>query len=305
MKTTRNEFLTRIVRLGVGVLASLIMAGSAPAAAPQFAGGTPGGIIPMSPFASLGVYAAQHPEVVDEAARLGLKGADTVADGADAIQDSPLYIPVDGGMGIIDNLSDGIKEALEKGENIGDLLDKHKDSIKGASDKIKVISLILKGLKVAHLSGHVIEAYHSGDRERFAEALNDAVKEGLKMGGDAVGSWGGALAGAEAGAVVGVWFGGAGAIPGAIIGGAVGGWLGGKAGEAGAEWINDNFVKDSTRSLADWAFDKKHGTLREPMLPPPISGGSSGTFGSGGGSSGTFGGAGSSSQAPPKLKAFR
>jgi len=287
------------------MLTGLLIAGTLPAATPPFAGGTPGGIIPMSPFASLGVYVAQHPEVVDEAGRLGLKGADTVADGAEAIQDSPLYIPVDGGMGIIDNLSDGIKEALEKGKDIGDLLDKHKDSIKGASDKIKVISRILKGLKVAHLTGHVIEAYQSGDRERFAEALNDAVKEGLKMGGEAAGSWGGTLAGAKVGALVGVWFGGAGAIPGAIIGGAVGGWLGGKAGEAGAEWINDNFVKDSTRSLADWAFDQKHGTLREPMLPPPISGGSSGTFGSGGGSSGTFGGAGSSSQAPPKLNAFR
>lgn len=301
--------LTRLIqRFALAIAAGgLLLAGAASvaSAAPQPVGGLPNGMMINAPFVSLGVCVAQHPEVLAQAGKLGLKGADKVADGIDAIQDSPYYIPVDAGMGIIDNLSDGIKEALEKGKDIGDLLDKHKDSIKGASDKIKVISRILKGLKVAHLTGHVIEAYQSGDRERFAEALNDAVKEGLKMGGEAAGSWGGTLAGAKVGALVGVWFGGAGAIPGAIIGGAVGGWLGGKAGEAGAEWINDNFVKDSTRSLADWAFEKGHGTLREPMLPPPLSGGSSGTFGSGGGSSGTFGGAGSSSKAPPTLKAFR
>ncbi|MDX9867896.1 MAG: hypothetical protein RBT78_08215 [Kiritimatiellia bacterium] len=298
--------LTRLIqRFALAIAAGgLLLAGAASvaSAAPQPVGGLPNGMMINAPFVSLGVCVAQHPEVLAQAGKLGLKGADKVADGIDAIQDSPYYIPVDAGMGITQNLSEEIEKALEKGQDIGELLDKHKDSIKSAGDKIKVITLVLKGLKVAHLTGHVIEAYQSGDRERFAEALNNAVKEGLKMGGDAAGSWAGGALGAKAGAAIGVWFGGVGAIPGAIIGGAVGSWLGGKAGEAGAEWINDNFVKDSTRNLADWAFDKKYGP---PLLPPPLSGGSSGTFGSGGGSSGKFGGSGSSSQAPPKLKAFR
>ena len=305
MKATLPRLTQRFaLALTAGVL---LLAGTASvaSAAPQSVGGLPNGMMINAPFVSLGVCVAQHPEVLAEAGKLGLKGADTLADGAEAIQDSNLYIPVDAGMGITQNLSEEIAKALEEGKDIGELLDKHKDSIKGAGDKLKVISLILKGLKVAHLTGHVIESYQSGDLERFAEALNNAVKEGLKMGGDAAGSWAGGALGAKAGAAIGAWFGGVGAIPGAIIGGAVGSWIGGKTGEAGAGWINDNFVKDSTRNLADWAFDQKHGTLREPMLPPPISGGSSGTFGSGGGSSGTFGGAGPSSQAPPKLNAFR
>lgn len=302
MKTSLNKLLTRILRFGVGALAGLVIVGTAPANATMpLVGGSPGGMIQQSPFVNLGAYVAQHPEVVTEAGKLGLKGADAVADGVGAIQDSSLYFPVDAGMGLTEKLSDEIQTALKEGKNIGDLLDKHKDKFKSASDKIKVISLVLKGLKVAHLSGHVIETLYNGDRDKFNEALNNAVKEGLKMGGDAAGTWAGAALGAKGGALIGAWFGGVGAIPGAIIGGAVGGWLGGKGGEAAGEWINDNVVKDSTKSLGNWVFDSIHGKPPGPLLPPPLPGGSGGAFG--GSSGGT--GSGTSSQAPPKLKAFR
>jgi len=297
MKTTLARLIRRFV---FAILAAGFLptgAASVAAAAPQTVSGFPSGKIRMAdaPFVSLGPSVMQHPDVLVEAGKLGLKGADKALDGLDAVQESPYYLPVDAGMGITKNLSEEIAKALEKGKDIGELLDKHKDSIKGASDKIKVISLVLKSLKVAHLTGHVIETYHSGDRKLFTEALNNAVKEGLKMGGDAAGSWAGGALGAEAGAAIGAWFGGVGAVPGAIIGGAVGSWVGGKAGEKGAEWVSDTFFKESIKNLADWAFDKKQGTEQKPMLPPPISGGSGGSFG----------GAGSSSQAPPKLNAFR
>lgn len=297
-----NSVLTRIIRFGVGMLAGLLIAGTAPATAAPLAGIPSGGMMQQSPFVNLGVYVSQHPEVVAEAGKLGLKGADAIADGVDAIQDSNLYIPVDAGMGITQNLSEEIEKALKEGKNIGDLLDKYKDKLKSAGDKIKVITLVLKGLKVTHLSGHVIETLYNGDRDKFDEALNNAVKEGLKMGGDAAGSWAGAALGAKGGAAIGAWFGGVGAIPGAIIGGAVGGWLGGKGGEKAGEWINDNVVKKSTQSLGNWVFDSIHGKPPGPLLPPPISGGSSGKFGSSGG---TGSGSGPSSQTPPKLKAFR
>jgi hypothetical protein len=297
MKTSLAHLIQRFVFaiLAVGLLPT--GAASVAAATPQAAGGFPSGKIKMAdaPFVSLGPSLMQHSDVLAEAGKLGLKGADKVLDGLDAVQDSPYYLPADAGMSITKDLGEAITKALAEGKDIGELLNKHKDTLKGAGDKIKVITIVLKSLKVAHFTGHVIETYNSGDRKLFTEALHNAVKEGLKMGGEFTGSWAGGALGAKAGAAIGVWFGGVGAVPGAIIGGAVGSWVGGKTVETGAGWVTDTFFKDSIKDLADWAFDKKHGPEKKPKLPSPLPESSSGTPG----------GADSSSQAPPKLKPFR
>ena len=274
--------------------AALALAGLGLAAGPAAAGqpgsdirsavtsvyGTPGGGltgVPRVPnFLDLADYVAQNPEVVEKAAKLGLKGADKVADGLESIQDSKLYIPVDAVMGVIDKLGEGIEEALKRGEDIGEILDKYKDKIKGAGDKIRILSTALKVIKAVHLSGHAIKDLYDGNRWRFGKDLNEIIKETWKFGGDAAGSAGGAAAGAALGGAIGVWFGGVGAVPGAIIGGALGGYLGGKGGEALGEAAHDRWTKKWGRGISGWWFGSGK---KPPALPPPLGGGSGGSGG--------------------------
>ena len=76
--------------------------------------------------------------------------------------------------------------------------------------------------------------------------------------------------------------------------GRIGKFLAGEAGEAGAEYLNDNFAKDTTKSYAgdfyDWLFGPPRGP---PGLPPPL------PPGSGGGAGGKY-----RPKPAPKLNSF-
>lgn len=232
---------------------------------------------------------AQNPEVVAEASRLGLRVADGAADGLDYVQDTKIFKILNVGADGIGQLNDFIEAALKKGEKLAELLEANKDKIQNYSKKLKILDWALKGIKIAHLSGHVIESLYNKDRAGFSEALNELVKGGLKMGS----GMGGAAAGTALGTFIGGFFGGVGAIPGAVIGGVIGGWLGGEAGEAGAEYVNDNYLKDGTKGTARDLYDWLFGPQAPPALPPPLPGG-------------TGGGAGSPyrPRPPPKLNRF-
>lgn len=292
MKNSLNTLLSWTRRVGLALAVCGLLPDRAAAGQPgsdirsasHMVYGLPGGGMPDLPrvpnFLDLADYVARNPETVKKAAKLGLKGADGVADGLEAIQDSTPYIPVDAVMGVIDKLGEGIEEALKRGDDIGEILDKYKDKIKGAGDKIKILSTALKVIKGVHLSGHALKDLYDGNRSKFAKSLNELIKETWKFGGDAAGGAVGTAGGAYLGGLVGGFFGGVGAIPGAIIGGAIGGYLGGKGGEWAAEnWGHENVSKKWGKGISDWWF----GTGKKPpSLPPPMPGGGGASWGGGG-----------------------
>ena len=219
---------------------------------------------------------AQNPEVIDEANKLGLKVLDGTADGMDYVQDTRIFKILNVGADGIGQLNDFIEAALKKGERLADLLAKNKDKIQNYSKKLKILDYALKIIKVAHLSGHVIESMYNQDRAQFSESVNELVKGTLKIGG----GMGGAAAGTAIGTFIGSFFGGVGAIPGAVIGGVVGGWLGSEGGEAGVDYLNDNYLKNGTKGYATDFFDWLFGPPQAPpALPPPLPGGGGGGAG--------------------------
>ena len=236
---------------------------------------------------------AQNPEVINEANRLGLKVMDGTADVLDAIQDSKPFKIFNVGADGIGQLSDFIEKALKNGEKLTDYLSKHADKIQNYAKKLKILDYALKAIKIAHLSGHVLEALWNQDRARFSDSVNELVKGTLKMGA----GMGGAAAGTAIGTAIGGLFGGVGAIPGAVIGGVIGAWICSEAAEGGTEWGYDNWVKDWMKDGANGVFDWLFGPPQQapPLLPPPLPGaGGSGQ----GGSSGP-------GRTAPKLNRFR
>jgi len=240
---------------------------------------------------------AQNPDVVAEASKLGLKATDKVADTLDAIQDSTLFkIFNSTGVEGVKQLGDFLEKALERGEKLTEFLSKNQDKIKGASKKLKILDYVLKGIKLAHLSGHVIEAAWNQDRAKFSDAVNELTKGTLKMGAGIGGGMGGGALGVTIGTAIGSLFGGVGAVPGAVIGGVIGSWLGSEGAERLTEWGYDSWIKDWVKNGATGVFDWVFGPPQQapPLLPPPLPPGGSGTGGSSGGG-----------RSAPKLNKFR
>jgi|GEM_PF-1739008 len=236
---------------------------------------------------------AQDPEVIGEAGKFGLKVLDGTADGLDYVQDTWTFKILNAGADGIGKLNDFIEEALKQNKKLVEQLAKNQDKIQNYSKKLKILDWALKGIKVAHLSGHVFEAIYNRDREQFSKSVNELEKGSLKI----VGGMTGAAVGSAIGTAIGSFFGGVGAIPGSVIGGTVGAWLLSEGSEAGVEYLYNAYRKDKTKSYANDFFDWLFGPPKEapPALPPPLRGG------------GEDGGAGAQrrSRPAPRLNRFR